>query len=268
MGYRGEDVSTTHGAWGRQTPWQSSSDDYQAADNGAGYGPGDGYQGQGQPGYGDYGQQDQQYDGYGQQPQANPYGHPYAQYEGYEPAAGDPAGAWGTTVDGWRGTASGYGGQQEYGQGDYGYERGGATGGYPQGGGYDPAPAPGYRPDSGYQGPSGGGYQGQNDGYGQSGGYQAQHTGGFQVQRTGGQPVARTGGHPALPGGSGGYPAQDAGNDWYGGQAAASSGGSFADTGSYRFNGQATGEYGTGPRGALRDPGYPPSPQLERGLGG
>ena len=28
MGYRGEDVSATHGAWGRQTPWQSSPDDY------------------------------------------------------------------------------------------------------------------------------------------------------------------------------------------------------------------------------------------------
>ena len=35
MGYRGEDVSATHGAWGRQTPWQSSSDDYQGADSGA-----------------------------------------------------------------------------------------------------------------------------------------------------------------------------------------------------------------------------------------
>ena len=67
MGYRGEDVSTPRGAWERQPPWQSSTDDYQAADSGgAGYGPGDGYPGQGQPGhagYAGYGPQDEQYGG-------------------------------------------------------------------------------------------------------------------------------------------------------------------------------------------------------------
>jgi hypothetical protein len=253
-------------------PWQSSSDDYQGADDGAGYGPGDGYRGQSQPGYAGYGQQHQQNGGYGQQPQADPYGQPYGQHDGYEPAGGNTAGGWGAPADAWGGAAGGYGGQPEHGQGDYGYERGGAPGGYSQSGysqsgysqsgypqgGYDPAATPGYGADGGYQGPSGGGYAGQadsyqrrNGGYGQSGGYPAQPTGGY----------------PALPSGSGGYPVQDAGNDWYGGQPAAASGGSFADTGSYRFNGQVTDEYGTGPRGALRDPvrGYPPSPHQEPG---
>ena len=72
-----------------------------------------------------------------------------------------------------------------------------------------------------------------------------------------------TGGYPALPpAGSGSYPAKDAGNDWYGGQPAAANGASFADTGTYRLNGRVIDEYGTGPRGILRDPvrGYPPSP--------
>src|ERR1700733_12497981 len=155
MGYRGEDVSTTHGAWERQTPWQSSADDYQAADDGAGYGPGDGYRGQrhqeqGQQGYAGYGQQDQQYGGYGQQPQAEPYGQPYGQYEAYEPPGGNPAGGWGAPTDGWGGTAGGYDGQQEYGQGGYGQGGAAAAGGYPQGG-YQPPAAPGYGPDGGYQ---------------------------------------------------------------------------------------------------------------------
>jgi hypothetical protein len=291
MGYRGEDVSTTHGAWGRQTPWQSSSDDYQGAASGdPGYGAGDGYPGQGQPGYPGYGQQDEQHDGsYGQQPHAGQYGQSYPQHDGYEPNEGGTTGGWSTPGNGWGGSAGGNGGQQEYGQqeygqqeygqGDYGYERGAGTGGYPQGNynpAYNPAPAPGYGPASGYQGQSGG-YQGQSDGYqGQSGGYQGPADGypgqdnGYQGQhggygQSGGyQAQHPSGGHPALPAGSGGYPAQDAGNDWYGGQPAAARGGSFADTGSYRFNGRAIDEYGTGPRGALRDSarGYPPgSPQ-------
>jgi hypothetical protein len=277
MGYRGEDVSTTHGGWGNQTPWQSSSDDYQgAADSGApGYGPGGGYPErggypeQGQPGYAGYGQQDEQYGGpYGQQPQPDQYGQPYQQYDGYEPGGG------GTAGDGWGGTAGGYGGRPEYGQDDYGYERGAGPGGYPQGG-YGQAPAPGYGPASGYQdapggyqGPAGGsypghddgGYQDRNRGYGQAGGYQAQQASGYQAQQA-------SGGYPALPAGPGGYPAQDAGNDWYGGQPAAARGGSFSDTGSYQFNGRAIDEYGTGPRGALRDPvrGYPPGPQQDPG---
>jgi len=263
MGYRGKDVSTPHGAWGRQTPWQSSSDDYQADGSaGAGYGPGDGYAGQGQPGYPGYGQQDERYGApYGQQPPAGPYGQPYRQNDGYEQASGDAAGGWGAPGDAWGGTAGGYGGQQGYAQGDYGYERGGNAGGYPQGG-YDPAPAPGYGPaGGGYQDQAGGGYPGQadhgyqdvNGGYGQPGGYPAQPP---------------SGGYRALPSGSSGsgsYPAQDAGNDWYGGQPAAASGASFADTGAYRLSGQVADEYGTGPRGALRDPvrGYPPSQQQE-----
>jgi hypothetical protein len=276
MAYRGEDVSHTHGAWGRQTPWRSSSDDYQGAGSGdAGYGPGDGYPGQGQPGYG---QQDGQYDGpHGQQPRVDQYGQPYRQYDGYEPGGGGTAGSWGTPGDGWGGTAGGYGGQPEYGQGGYGYERGAGPGGYPQGS-YDPAPAPGYGPAGSYQGPAGGsypghddGYQDQSSGYGQSGGYQAQQPGGghpalpagqggYQAQQPGG-------GYAAPPGGQGGYPGQDAGNDWYGGQPGAGSGASFADTGSYRFNGRASDEYGTGPRGALRDPvgGYPAGRQQDPG---
>jgi hypothetical protein len=278
MGYRGEDVSTTHGAWGHQTPWQSSSDDYQGAGDGdPGY-PGQGQSGQGQSGYAGYGQQDEQYGGpYGQQPQADQYGQPYQQYDGYEQGAGGAAGGWGTPGDGWNGAAGGYGGQQEYGQGDYGYERGTGSGGYPQGG-YDQAPTPGYGqsggypgPAGGYQGQAGGGYPGQDAGYpgqdagyqGQSGGYQGQssgysQSGGYQEQRP-------SGGYPALPAGAGSYPAQDAGNDWYGGQPDAARGGSFADTGTYRFNGRAIDEYGTGPRGALRDPvrGYAPGPNQD-----
>jgi hypothetical protein len=270
MGYRGEDVSTTHGTWGRQTPWQSPSDDYQGPDGDSpGYGAGGGYPGQGQPGYAGYGQQDEQHGSpYGQQPHADQYGQPYQQYDGHEPGGGGATGGWG-------GPAGGYGGQPEYGQSGYGYEPGAGSGGYPQGG-YGQAPAPGYGQASGYQdgpggyqGPAGGGYPGrdddgyqdQNRGYGQSGGYPAQPTtGGYQAQRT-------TGGYPALPAGPGGYPAQDAGNDWYGGQPAAARGGSFSDTGTYQFNGRAIDEYGTGPRGALRDPvrGYPPGPQQDPG---
>jgi hypothetical protein len=151
----------------------------------------------------------------------------------------------------------------------------------------------------GYQGPGGGSYQDLTSGYGQSSGYPAQSpasgsypaqspgssgypaqpavNGGYSPQPagTGGYPVPAagtgaypapptgTGGYPALPSGpGGGYPAPDAGNDWYGGQPAAASGASFADTGTYQLNGRAADEYGTGPQGALRDPvrGYPPGP--------
>ena len=222
MGHQGKDVSTPHGAWGRQTPWQSSSDDYpDDGSGGPGYGPGDGYPGQGQPGYASYGQQDgygqqdERYgDPYGQQPHAGQYGQPYQQRDGYEPGGGGTAGGWGAPGDGWGGTAGGYGGQREYGQGDHSYERGPGSGGYPQGG-YNPAPTPGYGqsggyrgPAGGYQGPAGGGYPGhdasyqdQHVGYGQSGGYQAQQpSGGYQAQ----QP---SGGHRALPAGPAGLAA-------------------------------------------------------------
>ena len=254
MAYRGEDVSHTHGGWGRRTPWQSSSDDYQGGGNGApGYGQADEQPGQGQPGYGGYGQQDQQY-GYEQQPQADRYGQPYQPRGGYEQPGGDNAGGWGAPADGWGGTAGGYGGQQEYGPGDYGHQ-----------GGYGSAPSAGHGQNGSYQGPAAdSGYPAPNGGYGQSGGYQAQRQGGGYPALPAGS--AGSGGYPAQPGASGGYPAQDAGNDWYGGQPAAARGGSFADTGSYRFNGRASDEYGTGPRGAVRDParGYPSSPQQDQ----
>jgi hypothetical protein len=269
MGYRGEDASTAHGDWGRQTPWQpgsgtapgnagawddgsrgySGDENYQAVDSGGyGYGPDGGYPGQGQQGYGP---QDGQYGSpYGQQPYEQPYEQqpyeqqPYEQYGGYGSEPG-------------QGGAGGYGGPQGYAQQDeYGYERGpNPSPGYDQPsrygqGGYDQRPAPGYGP--------GGGYQDPNGGYGQPAGYPAPPAGG------GGYSAPPTGrGYPALPaGGSGDYPAEDAGNDWYGGQPAAAKGASFADTGSYALNGRVIDEYGTGPRGALRDPvrGYPPGP--------
>ena len=265
MGYRGEDVSDTHGDWGRQTPWQPSSgtapgntgawgdgsqgysgdenyENYPPADGGFGYGPDNGYPGQGQQGYGP---QDGQYgDPYSQQPyeQQAYEQQPYEQYSGYGPAQG-PDGA------------DGYGGPQGYRQhDDYGYEQGPApSSGYGQGGydqgGYDQRPTPGHD--------AGGGYQGPNAGYGQPPSYPAPPVGGYSAPRGG------TGGYPALPpAGSGGYPAKDAGNDWYGGQPAAAKGASFADTGTYALNGSVIDEYGTGPRGALRDPvrGYPPGP--------
>jgi hypothetical protein len=191
MGYRGEDVSATQGDRRRQTPWQSSSDDYPAAESGGpGYGPDGGYLGQGQlgqaqPGYG--GQQDSQYGPpYGQQAYEAPYGQTPGQpseqqqygqqpgqYNGYEPAPGG---------------AAGYGGAPAYGQQPgYGYEQGAnPAGGYGQPG-YDPRSAGGYPADGGYQGPADayqgpGGYQGpdggQYQGPGGSSGYQG--PGGYQ----------------------------------------------------------------------------------------
>ena len=260
MGYRGEDVPATHGDWGRQTPWQPSSgtapgnagpwsdgsqgyrgdenyENYPPVDGGFGYGQDNGYPGQGQQGYGP---QDGQYGNpYAQQPYDQ---QPYDEYSGYGPEQGQ---------DG----ADGYGGPQGYGQhDDYGYEQGQApSSGYGQSGygqgGYDQQPAP----DHG----AGGRYQGPNAGYGQPPSYPAPPVGGHSAPRGG------TGGYPALPpAGPGGYPAKDAGNDWYGGQPAAAKGASFADTGTYALNGSVIDEYGTGPRGALRDPvrGYPPGP--------
>jgi hypothetical protein len=255
MGYRGEDVPTTRGDWGRQTPWQPSSeaapgsagawddgsrgyvDDetYPPADGGYGYGPDGGYSGQGQQGYPP---QDGQYgNAYGQQPyQQQPYEQPYEQYSGYGPGPGQAG-------------AGGYGGPQGYPQPDYEYEHGqNPPSGYGQAG-YDQQPASGYASGGGYQDPSG---------YGQPAGYPAPPAGGGYPAPRGG-----SGGYPALPpGGQGGYSAEDAGNDWYGGQPAAANGASFADTGTYRLNGRVIDEYGTGPRETLRDPdrGYPSGP--------
>jgi hypothetical protein len=280
MGYRGEDVSTTHGDWRRQTPWQPASDttpgnagawddgsrgysgdeNYPAVDGGGfSYPPDGGHPGQGQQGYGP---QDGQYGNpYGQQPYEQPYEQqPYEQHGEYGPEPG-------------QGGGGGYGGPPGYAQHDgYGYERGanpppgyGQTAGYDQTARYDQTP--GYDQSSGYDqrsydqrpapGYGPGGNQDPNGGYGQPAGYPALPAGG------GGYPApSASGRYPALPSGSGGYPAEDAGNDWYGGQPAAAKGASFADTGSYALNGRVSDEYGTGPRGALRDPalGFPPGP--------
>jgi hypothetical protein len=253
MGYRGEDVPGNQGDWGRQTPWQppsgaapgstgawdGGSRDYAGDENyppydggGFGYGPDGGYPGPGPQGYGP--QEGQYGDPYGQQPYEQ---QPYEQYNGYGQGQG-------------QGGAGGYGGPQGYPQhDDYGYDRGqNPSPGYDQAG-YDGRQAPGYAPGGGYQDPAGG--------YGQAPAYPASSPGGGYAAPRGG-----SGGYPALPSGQDDYSADDAGNDWYGGQPAAANGASFADTGSYQLNGRVIDEYGTGPRGALRDPvrGYPPGP--------
>jgi hypothetical protein len=147
------------------------------------------------------------------------------------------------------GPDDGYPGQDPgYGQNDGQY--GQYDGQYGQ---YDAGPEPGWGGNAGY---------GQQPGYGSGG--QPRMDGGYR--QSGGYPALPqgSGGYPAQPQGSGGYPAHDAGNDWYGGQPAAANGASFADTGTYRLNGRIIDEYGTGPRGALRDDdldrGYPPAP--------
>jgi hypothetical protein len=329
MGHRGEDVSATHGDWGRQTPWQPSSgagpgnngawdggsrsyaeENYPPADGGYGYGPDGGYPGQGQPypgpgqqGYApqhgqygntyeqqEYGQGRYQQEPYGQEPYGQepygqePYGQHYEQqsyddqYSGYGPGPGQAGGA-------------GYGGPQQYQpHDDYGYEhRPNPPAGYGPAG-YDQRPVSGYAPGGGYQDPSGG--------YGQPPAYPAPlaGTGAYPSPPagTGAYPSspAGTGAYPSSPAGTGAYPspsagsgsypaphggrlalpsgqgiysAEDAGNDWYRGQPAAANGASFADTGTYRLNGRVIDEYGTGPRGALRDPvrGYPPEPDQQ-----
>jgi len=264
MGYRGEDVPGTRGDWGRQPPWQPSSgaapgstgawdggsqghpgDESYTDGGGYGYGPDGGYPEQGQQGY------EPQGGHYGDARGQSPYEQSYDQY-------------------------GGYGGPQGYPQQDgYGYERGqDPSPGY----GYDQRSAPGYASGGGYQAPSGG-YPAQPGGGGYpqpdgSGGYPAQHSSGsypaqpgsgsYPAQHSsGGYPSPRGGSraYPALPaGGQGGHSAEDAGNDWYGGQPAVPVVASFADTGTYRLNGNVIDEYGTGPREAMRDPvrGYPP----------
>jgi hypothetical protein len=295
MGYRGEDVSGTHGGWGRQTPWQPSSaaepgstgardggpqgyigESYPPVDDGFGYGPEGGYPGQGQsyPGQGQqgYAPQDGQYGNAYERPyeqEPYPYGQPYEQYNGYGPGQGQAGG-------------DGYGGQGYQQSHDYGYEPGpDPSAGYGQSG-YVQRPASGYAPAGGYQDPSG--YGRQATAYpalpagggsypsssGGTGGYPASpsdSTGGYPPSPpggTGGYPAPRggSGGPLALPSGQGDYPAEDAGNDPYGGQPSAANGPGFADTGTYRHNGRVIDEYGTGPRGALLDPvrGYPSEP--------
>ncbi len=256
MRNRGEDASRPPGAWGPQPPWPSPSgsapehagawddrsrgypqdDDYPAGDGGFGYGPAGSYPGS-QPEYGqpEYGQPGYQQPGHGQ--------------PGHDPYDGYPAGQ----GDAGQGSADGYGspagyGREDYGrQDDYGYERG-------------PAPSAGYGEPTGYR---------EQPGYDQpgydQGNYEQRPAPGYGgYDRSGAHPAqpGGSGAHPALRGGTGEYPAQDAGNDWYGGQPAAANGASFADTGTYTLNGRIIDEYGTGPRGALRDPvrGYAPAP--------
>jgi len=169
-------------------------------------------------------------DGYGgyPQPEQGAYGQPDAY--GSQPHYGEPGG---------------YDQPAGYGQpAEYGYQ--GPEGQYGQQDHFQPA-------DPGYGPPDGGhGYQAPDDGYGQSGygqsgGYPARHS---------------SGSYPALPDDGDGYQGRGAGNDWYGGQPAAASGASFADTGAYALNGRVIDEYGTGPNQAMRNPsrGYPATP--------
>jgi hypothetical protein len=264
MGYRGEDASHTRA--GRQAPWQSSSGNGSSGagswdDRSQGYSQDSGDYGHGPAdtgGFGHregYGQQGYGQQGYGQQG--------YAPYDGYRPdSAGQGTAGQGSA--GYGGAGQGWGGQDgasQGGTGGYGAVREPARGSGYQQPSYDQA---GYgRPGSGvpdetsydlrdargpgYQDPGSGGYPRPD-----AGGYQESGTGGYRQQR------------------GRGYQAQDAGNDWYGGQPAAASGASFADTGTYQLNGRVIDEYGTGPRQVLRDPvrGYPPTsgPQARMAL--
>jgi len=169
--------------------------------------------------------------GYGQ-PEHGQYDD-YSQYDDYGQAGGHGN------------PAAGYG---PPGYEQAGYEQGQGAG---YGAGYDAA---------------GGGYSEPGGGYGQQPGYQDSQPGyqdsAYQdsaYQDSAYQDSAyQDGGHQ-----DGGYPGQDAGNDWYGGQPAAASGVSFADTGTFTLSGgRIVDEYGTGPSHALRDPvrGFPPSP--------
>ena len=174
----------------------------------------------------------------------------------------------------------------------YGYQGGDGYGGYPQPeqgqyGQHDaygppaalrrgPAATTSRRPTYGYQGP--------DDPYGQPGQFGQPEPGYGRARRRPGLPGAerrlrpagrlpgrgtRSGATPRLPDGSDGYQGRDAGNDWYGGQPAAASGASFADTGTYALNGRIIEEYGTGPNETMHNParGYPPAPGQPQGPG-
>jgi hypothetical protein len=183
--------------------------------------------------------------------------------DGYDDYASDGAGY------GHQG-GDGYGGYPQPEQGQYGHDAYSPQAPYPGPGGYDqpadygyqgpdaPYGQPGHfgQPEPGYAGPGGAGpgYQSPSDGYGRPDGYPARHA---------------SGAYPALPDGSDGYQGRDAGNDWYGGQPAAASGASFADTGTYALNGRIIEEYGTGPNEAMHNParGYPPAAGQPQGPG-
>jgi hypothetical protein len=279
MGYRGEDASRTRAAWGRQAPWQASPDTGPADAVSWGDGSqGNGYDADaaGYPADDDYGYGYQQggYEqgGYRQDDGGNGYGDGDGRAGGYADTSGfnqrDEYGHQGADDAAGYGQQDtpGYGGSGGYGQQD----TSGYSGGYGQQGdtGYGGSGGYGQQDTSGYSGSGGYGQQG-DAGYGGASEYGQQHTSGYggtgaypsRGSGSGGYPAVGSGGYPTLPTGSGGYPEQDAGNDWYGGQPAAASGASFADTGTYTLNGRVIDEYGTGPREALRDPvrGYPPT---------
>ena len=243
MGYRGEDVSRTPADWGHQqsSPGVGQGNAGSWVDGAQGYGNGD---------YDDYASDGSGYsyqpgDGYGGSPQ--PEQGQYSQHDPYGPQAP-------------YGEAVGFDQPAGYGQPDnFGYQQPAGPGaGYGLGQGTESAygqqdhfgqPEPGY----GQPGGGGQGYQAPNDGYGQRDAYGPRHSGGY----------------PAVPDGGDGYQGRDAGNDWYGGQPAAASGASFADTGTYSLNGRISEEYGTGPSETLHSPahGYPPAP-VQPGLSG
>ena len=242
MGYRGEDASRTPANWGHQPPRQSSPGTTGQGNAGSWI---DGAQGYGNDDYDDYasgggvGYGYENGDSQGAYPRQELGRGPEAQY-------GQPD-AYGSQAP--YGAPSGYDDPAGYGQpADYGYQQpSGPTAGYGQQPGYDQQSYP-QSPEPGYGMPSGGQqrYQAANDAAGPRGGYPPRHAGG-----------------------SGANPSQDAGNDWYGGQPAAASGASFADTGTYALNGRIIDEYGTGPREAMRTParGYPPAPGQPQGPG-
>ena len=283
-------TSENAGPWGDGSQGYAGDESYPAADDDYGYGPGGGYPGQGQQGQEAYGQQDGQYaDPYGQQPyeQYDGYG-PGARQGGGTGGYGGTSGYGQYGQPGDYGYDRGPAPSAGYGQGQAGYDQQPAAG-YAPGGGYQ-GPSGGYNQPPAYpaltpagsgsasypvqRGNSGsypalpssqGGYPTENPGSasypvqrGNSGSYPAlpSSQGGYPTENPGSAsyPVqhGNSGSYPALPSSQGGYSAEDAGNDWYGGQPAAANGASFADTGTYRLNGRVIDEYGTGPRGALR----------------
>ena len=182
----------------------------------------------------------------------------------------------------------GYGGYPQQEQGQYSQRDAygpqapyGEPGGYDQPGGYGQPADYGYQqpagPDAGYGLARGRNQYGQQDhgqqpepGYGAPGGGGRVSGAERRLRPAGRVPgPARSGSYPALPDGGDGYQGRDAGNDWYGGQPAAASGASFADTGTYALNGRIIDEYGTGPNETMRNPahGYPPSPGQPQGPG-
>ena len=237
MGYRGEDASRTPANWGRQPSRPSSPGQGNAGSwvdgTQQGYGQDD-YDGYASGGVG-YGYQSD--GGFGGYPQQGPGHGPEAPYGQHDPYGSQPPYREPNGYD----DQAGYGQQAGYDRpADYGYQQPG----YDQQAGYDQQnyAQPGYGQPS-------------ESGYGAPGRYPDDNS-------------ASRSGYPSRPGG-GAYPGQDAGNDWYGGQPAAASGASFADTGTYALNGRIIEEYGTGPREAMRNPtrGYPPSPGQPQGPG-